>query len=136
MTSVSTFVRRSRLRVSARGNRAELATHAEMVDAPEGRNGSIPHQPAPASCASGPVDSQSCMLITPGRDRTGSLNFPNPSHSYDASRHCVCFWGYDNSREIAFLVDDAVLSKLSPGMGSGEPAVLAAFDRPRDRILG
>jgi hypothetical protein len=64
-----------------------------------------------------------------------ALNFPNPSRSYDASRHCICFWGYDNSREIAFLVDDAVLSKLSPGMGSGEPAVLAAFDRHRDRIL-
>jgi hypothetical protein len=68
-----------------------------------------------------------------------ALNFPNPnpsrSRSYDASRHCVCFWGYDNSREIAFLVDDAVLSKLSPGMGSDEPAVLAAFDRHRNRIL-
>jgi len=37
-----------------------------------------------------------------------ALNFPNPSRSYDASRHCVCFWGYDNAREIAFLVDDAV----------------------------
>ena len=43
---------------------------------------------------------------------TVTLNFPNPSRSYDASRHCVCFWGYDNSREITFLVDDAMLAKL------------------------
>jgi hypothetical protein len=64
-----------------------------------------------------------------------ALNFPNPSRSYDASKHCVCFWGYDNSREIVFLVDDAVLSNLSPEMGSDEPAVLAAFDRHRDRVL-
>ena len=63
------------------------------------------------------------------------LNFPNPSRTYDASRHGVCFWGYDNSREIAFLVDDAMLTKLNPDMGSDEPAMLAAFDRNRDRIL-
>jgi hypothetical protein len=29
------------------------------------------------------------------------LNFPNPCRVHDASRHCVCFWGYDDSaREI------------------------------------
>jgi len=65
-----------------------------------------------------------------------TLNFPNPSRTYDASRHCVCFWGYDNSREITFLVDDAMLAKMDFDMGSGEPALLAAFDRNRDRILG
>ncbi|HEY3596240.1 MAG TPA: DUF1488 domain-containing protein [Paraburkholderia sp.] len=64
-----------------------------------------------------------------------ALNFPNPSRSYDPSRHCVCFWGYDNSREIAFLVDDGMLTKLNPELGSDEPALLAAFDRNRDRIL-
>jgi Protein of unknown function (DUF1488) len=64
------------------------------------------------------------------------LNFPNLSRIYDASRHCVCFWGYDNVREIAFLVDDTMLTKLNPDMGSDEPALLAAFDRNRDRILG
>lgn len=64
-----------------------------------------------------------------------SLNFPNPSRSYDSSRHCVCFWGYDNSREIAFQVDDSVLSNLSPGMGLDESAVLAAFDLHHDHVL-
>ena len=65
-----------------------------------------------------------------------TLNFPNPSRSYDTSRHCVCFWGYDNSREITFLVDDTMLAKLNADMDSSEPALLAAFDRHRDRILG
>ncbi|PLZ03756.1 DUF1488 domain-containing protein [Burkholderia sp. WAC0059] len=65
-----------------------------------------------------------------------ALNFPNPSRIHDASRHCVCFWGYDNAREIAFLVDDALLTKLNSGMGSDEPTLLAVFDRNRDRILG
>ncbi|MFJ1214905.1 DUF1488 family protein [Burkholderia pyrrocinia] len=65
-----------------------------------------------------------------------TISFPNPSRTYDMSRHCVCFWGYDNSREITFLVDDAMLAKLNADMDSSEPALLAAFDRNRDRILG
>ncbi|WDD95078.1 DUF1488 domain-containing protein [Burkholderia sp. FERM BP-3421] len=63
------------------------------------------------------------------------LIFPNPSRSYDASRHCVCFWGYDNSREISFMVDDAVLRNLRPGMGSDERSVLVVFDEFRDTVL-
>jgi hypothetical protein len=69
------------------------------------------------------------------RDPTMSLNFPNPSRSYDAFHHCVNFWGYDNAREIAFTVNNSVISNLSPSAGSDEPAVLAAFDRHRDQIL-
>src|SRR5471030_1211695 len=61
--------------------------------------------------------------------------FPAPSRSYDDSRHCVCFWGYDGSREISFQIDDAALSSFNPQMGSGESAVLAAFDLYRERIL-
>ncbi len=64
------------------------------------------------------------------------LNFPNPSRIYDAARHGVCFWGYDKAREIAFMVDNAMLTKLNPELGSDEPALLAAFDRNRDQILG
>jgi hypothetical protein len=64
-----------------------------------------------------------------------SLNFPNPSRSYDAYHHCVNFWGYDNAREIAFAINDSVISNLSPNAGSDEPAVLAAFDRHREQIL-
>lgn len=64
-----------------------------------------------------------------------ALQFPNPSRSYDASRHCVCFWGYDNSREITFLVDDAMLRNLQPGVGSDERSILGAFDQVRENIL-
>nr|WP_246641503.1 DUF1488 domain-containing protein [Paraburkholderia edwinii] len=64
------------------------------------------------------------------------LNFPNPSRIYDASRRCVCFWGYDNAREIAFLVDDTLLTKLNPDTHSDESSLLATFDRHRDRIVG
>ena len=64
-----------------------------------------------------------------------ALQFPNPSRSYDASRHCVCFWGYDNSREITFLVDDAMLRNLQPGVGSDERSILGAFDQVREKIL-
>lgn len=63
------------------------------------------------------------------------LNFPNPSRIYDASRHSVCFWGYDKAREIAFLVDDAMLTKLNPNIVSDESSLLATFDRNRDQIL-
>ena len=63
------------------------------------------------------------------------LNFPNPSRIYDASRRCVCFWGYDKAREIAFLVDNAMLMKLNPEVISDEPSMLATFDHNRDRIL-
>ena len=63
------------------------------------------------------------------------LEFPNPSRSYDVSRHCVCFWGYDNSREITFMVDDAMLRSLQPGVGSDERSVLGAFDELREKVL-
>ncbi|MGE8453587.1 MAG: DUF1488 domain-containing protein [Pseudomonadales bacterium] len=64
-----------------------------------------------------------------------ALNFPNPSRSYDAAKHCEWFWGYENAREVTFLVNDAVLAKLEPAMGPAEPEVLAAFHRHRDQIL-
>jgi hypothetical protein len=64
-----------------------------------------------------------------------ALQFPNPSRSYDASRHCVCFWGYDNSREITFLVDAAVLRRLQADVGSDERSILGSFDQVREKIL-
>ena len=64
-----------------------------------------------------------------------ALEFPNPSRSYDAARHCVCFWGYDNSREITFQVDDAIIRNLRPGAGADERSLLGAFDECRERLL-
>jgi hypothetical protein len=63
------------------------------------------------------------------------INFPNPSRCYDPAKHAVCFWGYDGSREISFLVGDSFLSGLDPHMNAGEREVLAAFDRHREFIL-
>ena len=63
------------------------------------------------------------------------LKFPNPSRSYDAARHCVCFWGYDDSREITFMIDDAMLRNLQPGVGSDERSVLGAFGELREKVL-
>ncbi|MEZ0192243.1 DUF1488 domain-containing protein [Ralstonia solanacearum] len=64
-----------------------------------------------------------------------ALSFPNPSRSYDGTRHGVWFWGYDNAREITFLVENRVLMNLDPGLGSDEAGVLASFDRHRNEIL-
>jgi hypothetical protein len=47
----------------------------------------------------------------------------------------VCFWGYDNSREITFMVDDTLLRTLQPGLGTDERSVLGAFDEFREKVL-
>ncbi|WP_354685455.1 DUF1488 domain-containing protein [Cupriavidus necator] len=64
-----------------------------------------------------------------------ALIFPNPSRSHDAARHCVCFWGYDNAREVAFQVTDDILLRLSHQAALEEAALLATFDQHRDQIL-
>ena len=62
------------------------------------------------------------------------LSFPNPSRSFDATRNCVQFWGYDSAIEISFFVEADALQKLSPGMGNVEGGFLKAFDAARKRI--
>jgi hypothetical protein len=66
---------------------------------------------------------------------TMSLSFPNPSRSHDDAKHCVWFWGYDNAREITFLVADSFLAQFDSAMGSAERDVLATFDQNRDKIV-
>ena len=61
-------------------------------------------------------------------------NFPNPSRSYDETRHGVRFWGYDRTFEISFLVEDAALSKVSPDTSADEAGFLNTFDIYRDQI--
>jgi hypothetical protein len=63
------------------------------------------------------------------------LNFPNPSRSYDGTRHGVCFWGYDQTLEISFVVEEAALSKVSPETRADKAGFLDAFDLHRERIL-
>ena len=63
-----------------------------------------------------------------------TINFPNPSRSFDASKNRVRFWGYDSALEISFFVDVAVLQKLNPEMSLAEGSVLKAFDAALERI--
>ena len=63
-----------------------------------------------------------------------SLNFPNPSRSFDASSSRVCFWGYDSTIEISFFVEAGALKQLCPEMSSAEAGFLKAFDAARKRI--
>lgn len=63
-----------------------------------------------------------------------TLSFPNPSRHYDATRHAVRFWGYDNSMEASFFVQADALRRLAPGTPSDEARLLNAFDSNRDVI--
>lgn len=62
------------------------------------------------------------------------LDFPNASRSYDATRHCVRFWGSDGAKEVSFFLDESALMGLA-GASSSEASLLDGFDRNRERIL-
>jgi len=62
------------------------------------------------------------------------LHFPNASRSFDQSRRCVSFWGYDSAFEIAFHVEERALQKVSPAVQPDEASLLNAFDANRKRI--
>jgi Protein of unknown function (DUF1488) len=64
-----------------------------------------------------------------------ALNFPNLSRSYDAKRHLVRFWGYDNALEISFFVEAGALRKLMPETKDLEAGYLDAFDAAREKII-
>jgi hypothetical protein len=64
-----------------------------------------------------------------------ALSFPNPSRHYDATRHAVRFWGYDNSMEASFFVSADALRNLEPGMLADEARLLNAFDSNRNLIF-
>jgi Protein of unknown function (DUF1488) len=63
------------------------------------------------------------------------LNFPNASRSYDATRHCVRFWGYDGALEVSFFVEEAAVFRIAPETRHNQAAVLESFDNNRERIL-
>jgi hypothetical protein len=66
--------------------------------------------------------------------KPSALNFPNPSRSYDDTGHGVRFWGYDQTFEISFFVEEEALSKVNPGTTADEAGFLNTFDDNRDRI--
>jgi hypothetical protein len=63
-----------------------------------------------------------------------SVNFPNPSRSYDEQKQCICFWGYDQAIEISFFVGVDALKRLCPTMANMESAFLQTFDAAVTRI--
>jgi hypothetical protein len=64
-----------------------------------------------------------------------SLNFPNTSRSFDATRRAIRFWGYDSAMENSFFMTEEALRRLHPSASSDEAGLLRAFDAHRDRIL-
>jgi hypothetical protein len=63
-----------------------------------------------------------------------TIQFPNPSRSYDATRHAVRFWGHDSAIEASFFVAADALKRLQPSMDADEGSLLSAFDLNRGRI--
>lgn len=64
-----------------------------------------------------------------------TLNFPNASRSFDATRNLVRFWGYDSALEVSFLVEVSALRKLKPQTSDREADCLATFDAVREDVL-
>lgn len=64
-----------------------------------------------------------------------TLNFPNQSRSFDATRRRVRFWGYDSALEISFFVDADALMPAGAEAEVPEAELLQAFDQGRERIL-
>ncbi len=62
------------------------------------------------------------------------LNFPNASRSYDATRRCIRFWGYDGALEVSFFMEEAALLHIARGTAPGESSLLKSFDQNRERI--
>ena len=62
------------------------------------------------------------------------LRFSNPSRSFDATKDCVKFWGYDSAIEVVFFVKASALKKLCPEVITVEAGFLEAFDSAKKRI--
>ena len=64
-----------------------------------------------------------------------TLNFPNPTRSFDEKRNAVGFVGHVGVFEIRFFVEaDALAGDASQGPEGSEAACLSAFDRLRANI--
>ena len=63
-----------------------------------------------------------------------TLDFPNPSRSFDSTVNCVRFSGHDSAIEVSFFLELTALEKLHPEMIHLEPEILHAFDEQIDKI--
>jgi hypothetical protein len=66
-----------------------------------------------------------------------TLDFPNPSRSFDEVRNAVRFIGHDGMFEVPFFIEAGALASTN-GKGGGleakEAAYLSAFDTARRSI--
>jgi hypothetical protein len=62
-----------------------------------------------------------------------ALLFPNVSRSFDATRGCVRFSGYDRTREVLFFVEQDAIREVDGTALTNSDALLSAYDRHRDR---
>jgi hypothetical protein len=63
-----------------------------------------------------------------------TVNFPNQSRSYDATRQAVRFWGYDRAMESSFFVTVDALKQIQPNLQADAAGLLRAFDINREHI--
>jgi hypothetical protein len=63
-----------------------------------------------------------------------TIEFPNLSRRYDATRRCVRFSGYDGALERSFFVEEEAICRLDVIGRRGGVALLEAFDVHRERI--
>ena len=64
-----------------------------------------------------------------------TLNFSNPSRSYDETRNSMRFCDYDGALEVAFFIKVGAFKQINSGTSWSEAALLTTFDRNRDKIL-
>lgn len=57
-----------------------------------------------------------------------SLEFPNSSRYFDASKSRINFWGYDRTIEVSYFIGADVLKRFSEYVGEGEAELLKVFD--------
>ena len=109
-----------------KGEEENLKTDNTPAETSEQRSVQFPEREA---CPDGDI----VPARRPGRQLM-TLNFPNPSCSFDATKNRVGFWGYDNVIEISFYVGADALKRLCPEMTDAEAGFLKAFDAARKRI--
>jgi hypothetical protein len=63
-----------------------------------------------------------------------TIEFPNISRRFDATRRCVRFSGYDGAMERSFFIEQEAIWHLHSAARQDEKALLDAFDRHRDHI--
>jgi hypothetical protein len=64
-----------------------------------------------------------------------TLSFPNPSRSYDESRHSVRFVGHDGLTQIRFFLPVSILADDLIARMPTETDYLSAFDGKRKDIF-